>query len=650
MVGSKTVGHNKQGQRSQFGRISRFARDQRGNTYFLVAAAMLPMLGMVGSGIDIGRAYMTDLRLQQACDAGVLAGRRAMTGGTYTAANKAEANKMFRINFDNDTYGSTNIAFNTAQDGPSDVDGTASARLPTTVMKIFGHNEFDLAVNCTAKLEVSNVDVMLVLDVTGSMGSGAPGGGGSRMDALKVAVMNFFDTLTGAAIGDGRMRFGVVPYDANVNVGQIIASANTNWLRDDVTLPSRTPLYTTTWGAGVTTYGTPFDGPVSDSGNWGNNGGSISGKDSTTCSETPPPANSPPTTVGGVTQTQTGQYIDADGNRVTTYDRKQNYEYWTYRYDWNKNGGSKFGCFRQRLKQVFTRTTPSMVTQPPIPVFSKYRYEDREFDVTAAKLGGAITYNVGDKGADLTATWNGCIIERQTEPFGPSATAPADAYDMNIDMVPTSDEDTQWQIQMRDFAFTRSAEAANETTTDRQSIEEVANCPNAAMKLTTMTSSDRATFNAYIQALYPNGNTYHDAGMTWGARLISPTGIFAGENATAPNGRPIQRHLIFMTDGEMYIDTANLGFQGHEPTMQRVGHTDTATGILRHNNRFLQLCASAKTKNVTVWTVDFDSTLTPSLVTCASGADKAFLATSAATLNAQFQAIARQISKLRLSQ
>src|SRR3546814_18557078 len=71
------------------------------------------------------------------------------------------------------------------------------------------------------------------------------------------------------------------------------------------------------------------------------------------------------------------------------------------------------------------------------------------------------------------------------------------------------------------------------------------------MNLTTMTADDRETFEDYVESLQPLGGTYHDVGMVWGARLLSPTGLFADENATAPNERPISRHIVFMTDGEM---------------------------------------------------------------------------------------------------
>jgi Flp pilus assembly protein TadG len=618
----------------------RLARDTRGNTFFLVAAAMLPLIGIVGSGVDIGRAYMADLRLQQACDAGVLAGRRVMTGGTYSTSNKAEATKMFNFNFQPDTYGSTNISFNSVQDGPSNVVGTASAKMPTSLMKVFGQNEFDLSVTCTAKLEISNVDVMFVLDVTGSMGSTNSGDSVNRMTALKAAVMNFFDTLTSAAVGDGRLRFGVVPYNHNVNVGALLAAKNPNWLANEVTLPSRTPRFDN-WSTGTTTYGTIYDGPTSWN-SWANNGGTIGGKNSTTCPQTTL-ASSTPAVSGSPWQVQTGQYIDGDGNRITTHNNNQNYTFFAYRYVWVSNT-----CQRQRRTGTFTRTTPSTLTQTP--AFSSYVYEDRVFDVSNAKLGGSVTEDVGDNGTNLTTTWTGCIIERGTEPFASNQSPPSTAYDMDIDLVPTlANDDSQWWMQMGHLTFPRNTIADEQTTSDRNSFGQNT-CPQAAMNLTAMTTADRSTFNTYIQALQPNGNTYHDAGMTWGARLVSQTGIFSAENSTAPNGRPIQRHLIFMTDGEMVTNTTGLTFQGYEWTMQRVGSTSNSDGNNRHTNRFGQICSALKAKNVTIWTVDFDSSMTPSLVSCASGADKAMLASNASQLNTQFQVIARQIARLRIHQ
>ena len=52
---------------------------------------------------------------------------------------------------------------------------------------------------------------------------------------------------------------------------------------------------------------------------------------------------------------------------------------------------------------------------------------------------------------------------------------------------------------------------------------------------------------------------------------------------------------------------------------------------------------------ITVWVVSFGVSLNSSLTSCASPG-KAYQANNAAQLNENFQAIARQISKLRLSQ
>ena len=49
------------------GLLRRLAHDRSGNTLALMAASLLPLLAMVGGGIDMGRSYLAQTRLQQAC-------------------------------------------------------------------------------------------------------------------------------------------------------------------------------------------------------------------------------------------------------------------------------------------------------------------------------------------------------------------------------------------------------------------------------------------------------------------------------------------------------------------------------------------------------------------------------------------------------
>jgi Flp pilus assembly protein TadG len=650
---------------------SKLLGDQRGNAMMLTAAAIVPVIGIVGSAIDIGRAYMTQLRLQQACDAGVLAGRRAMAAGLYDDADKAEATKMFSFNFPTGIYGSRNVAFVSVAE-KSDVNGTASAILPTAMMYIFGKTQFNLAVACTAKLEISNVDVMMVLDVTGSMKDKATSSDtDTKIVALRKSAIAFFDTLTNADVGDGRLRFGVVPYSSTANVGRILLAKNPAWLADESQIPSRSPKLKPVYSNPQTVDDTNFTNGTTTFGTW--TAVNSTSYNQTQCGNQTPPADTTPTASGQPSLNQTGQYVNSDGNRITTYDNSQVYRYYTHRYRWiPKNGKVAAYCELQRSTATFTRTHTTTVTETPTLVFdNKYTYENRTIPVGPAKLGNPIVLDTGDSGTNYSVTWGGCVRERHTVPFASNETAPSDAFDMDIDSAPTSDPKTQWQILVPEHAFPRasgpgskpsstngivvnSSDVSSDSTTNgswQRYSKYWSNgwgvCPAAAMKLTTMTKTDKTSFSNYINALQPLGGTYHDAGMVWGARLISPTGILADENGPYRD-RPVSRHIVFMTDGDMAPNMGNLSFQGYEWTAQRIGATDDAELTKRHNNRFVQLCRAARERGITVWVVSFGVGSNANLNSCASSG-QAFEAANAAQLNSQFQAIARQISKLRLS-
>lgn len=644
---------------------SNLIRDQRGTSMMLTAAAIVPILGLVGSGIDIGRAYMAEVRLQQACDAGVLAGRRAMAGSTYSASAKSEATKMFNYNYPSAAYGSSAVSFASAAQGSSSVAGTASAYLPNSIMKIFDQPGFNLAVNCTAKLEISNTDVMMVLDVTGSMSTVNSGDSVSRIDALKAATLSFFDTLTNADLGDGRLRFGIIPYSSTANVGKILYDKNPAWLANTTTLPSRVAQAPSWINASTTNNGSASNGSAYVVINWANNGNTKSGKTSTTCPQTTKTSTTA-AVYGSATTAQTGQTV-GDDQRTTNQNSNQPYRYIQYQYVWSSST-----CYEQQRTMEYIRTQAQTVTEDRS---QNYTYSDYSFDVSAAKSGSPLSTTTGDFGATYSATWGGCVIERKTTAFGSTTTAPAAAFDMDTETAPTSDVDTQWKLLIPEVAFPRasgpgstpSSTTAAATVSYKNVTKDSAGsngswqrfskywsngwgvCPVPALKLTKMTKDDRSTFNTYVQSLQPVGGTYHDSGMVWGIRLLSPTGLLADENATAPNNRPIGRHIVFMTDGDMSANMGNLSFQGYEWTMKRVGGTSDSDLTTRHNNRFLQLCEKAKSQNITVWVVSFGTSLNTQLTTCATPG-KAYQANNAAQLSENFQAIARQISKLRLSQ
>lgn len=139
-----------------------------GNTLALVASALIPLLAMVGGGVDMGRSYLAQSRLQQACDAGVLAARKKMgSASTATSTLPSDADAMgqrfFNINFRTGSYGTKDRSFQMTLESDLSVSGRASVNVPTTIMAMFGRTNIALNVECAARLNFSNTDIMFVL-------------------------------------------------------------------------------------------------------------------------------------------------------------------------------------------------------------------------------------------------------------------------------------------------------------------------------------------------------------------------------------------------------------------------------------------------------------------------------------------------------
>jgi hypothetical protein len=153
------------------GMLKRLREDTAGNALAICAAAILPLTAVIGSALDMSVAYMTRAKLQNACDAGVLAGRQFMQGTSFDGDVETEAAKFFTFNFPVGTSGSTGIEFTIEQDteNRSQLIGAAKASVPTSLMRIFGFESIPLEVSCDATRDMGHNDIVLVLDVTGSM-------------------------------------------------------------------------------------------------------------------------------------------------------------------------------------------------------------------------------------------------------------------------------------------------------------------------------------------------------------------------------------------------------------------------------------------------------------------------------------------------
>ena len=154
-------------------RLPRLARDRSGNTLAIIAAALAPILAMVGGGIDMGRSYLAQSRLQQACDAGVLAARKRLGSQAAATGEISEdvadtGQRFFNINFRDGSYGTESRSFVMTLEEDYAISGLATVDVPTTIMQVFGFARVPIRVECQAQINFPSTDVMMVLDVTGS--------------------------------------------------------------------------------------------------------------------------------------------------------------------------------------------------------------------------------------------------------------------------------------------------------------------------------------------------------------------------------------------------------------------------------------------------------------------------------------------------
>lgn len=171
--------------------MRRALADERGGILALVAVAMVMMLASTGLAVDLGRGYVERLRLGRAVDAGALAAARTLRMGQ--AAARDEGLAVARANGVADALPdvSASIRFGINARGENTVTIEAARTIPTTFMRILGHQQMRLAVSATAA--VPPIDLVLVLDQSGSLQFN--GVWGDLQDAARRFVRHFDDTI-----------------------------------------------------------------------------------------------------------------------------------------------------------------------------------------------------------------------------------------------------------------------------------------------------------------------------------------------------------------------------------------------------------------------------------------------------------------------
>ena len=202
--------------------LAGFFRDRQGAVAIIFALALIPLLLGAGAAIDLGRAYMVKSRLGYAIDAAALA------VGAATTTDRAELEEImlafFAANYPANELGVPATPVMEIND--SEVTIYATAEVSTTLMSIADVTTLTVSAETLVIRETKGLEVALVLDNTGSMGT-------TKMNNLKDAAQIFLDILYGREEENDLLKVAVVPFAGTVNVGTDFGFLKSTFDNDD---------------------------------------------------------------------------------------------------------------------------------------------------------------------------------------------------------------------------------------------------------------------------------------------------------------------------------------------------------------------------------------------------------------------------------
>jgi Flp pilus assembly protein TadG len=195
--------------RPRFARsLNRFAKDEGGAILAISIYFLLLIIMVAGIGIDMMQFERDRTNLQSTLDRAVLAAAdldqtldpEAVVADYFDKAGLSE----FLVSVDVDDGLGYRV-----------VSAVASTEVKTQFMRLTGVDTLVAPATATAEERIDGVEISLVLDVSGSMGSN------SRLTNLKVAARDFIDTMM-ANSEEGKVSISIVPYATQVSAPQYL--------------------------------------------------------------------------------------------------------------------------------------------------------------------------------------------------------------------------------------------------------------------------------------------------------------------------------------------------------------------------------------------------------------------------------------------
>jgi Flp pilus assembly protein TadG len=187
-----------------------FAQDRSGAYAIMMGVLSVPLVLAAGFGVDLSMAHRQQAALQQAMDAAVLAGARYLPSGEKAALDAASA--FFTANAARFGVGDQKGYVKSFEVRDGALHGSVDYKSPTYFMHLANYDSIDLSARSAAGASGGGMELVLVLDVSGSMK------GKGKIEALRSASLTLIDTLYGDNATLPNTYVGVAPFSGRVNV------------------------------------------------------------------------------------------------------------------------------------------------------------------------------------------------------------------------------------------------------------------------------------------------------------------------------------------------------------------------------------------------------------------------------------------------
>lgn len=180
-------------------------KSRRGGTVVVIVFAMVIILAMVAFSVEVGRMFVLRSQIQSAVDAGALAAALKLAQDPESIDDAVEAAREFiqmnrvgmaatvpeeSITVDVGTWDPETKQFAVTNTDPNAVRVTGRQdNEPFFFGRVFGRTEFSAPATGIASGTVGDLDIVMVLDLSGSMSSSG------RIQALRNSAPIFVDTM-----------------------------------------------------------------------------------------------------------------------------------------------------------------------------------------------------------------------------------------------------------------------------------------------------------------------------------------------------------------------------------------------------------------------------------------------------------------------